>query len=76
MAKRVSDKFREKFYCEVTFFQLNSVKLEGKFETSLVEQQVNKRQSLTAEKQQEIEVINGAMSVISSKANIQISKII
>lgn len=37
MAKKVSDKFREKFYCELTFFQLDSVTLEPKFETSLIE---------------------------------------
>ena len=67
MAKKISDKFREKFFCQVMFFQLNDVKLETKFEKSFIEQQVNKRQSITAVKQQEIEVLNAKISVIKSQ---------
>ena len=37
MSKRISDKFREKFYSELTFFQLDGVALEAKFEQSLIE---------------------------------------
>ena len=37
MAKSVSDTFRENYYCDLYFFVLNSVLLEEKFETSLIE---------------------------------------
>lgn len=50
--------------------------MESQFEQKLIDQQVKKRQAITATENQTVQVIQGQISVIDSKANLLISELL
>eukprot|EP01016_Furgasonia_blochmanni_P007069 TRINITY_DN12833_c0_g1_i2.p1 TRINITY_DN12833_c0_g1~~TRINITY_DN12833_c0_g1_i2.p1 ORF type:complete len:379 (-),score=114.24 TRINITY_DN12833_c0_g1_i2:59-1144(-) len=76
MSRRVHAVLRETFFAEVVFFQINEIILESKFENQLITQQVQKRDGITSQKQQEMQILQGEINVINSQADNDVANII
>ena len=55
---------------------MREIRLEKQFEQKLIDQQVKKRQAMTATENQTVQIIQGQISVIDSNANLIINKLI
>lgn len=76
MSTEVNKEFKNKFFCELTLFLLREIKLESQFEQKIIDQQVKKRQAITATENQTVQVIQGQISVINSNASLLINNLI
>lgn len=74
MADSVNKVFKENF-AEVIALIITDIQLDQQFETSLENQQIQKRQAETAREQQKIDELEGEIQVIRSKYNTQVRDI-
>eukprot|EP01017_Pseudomicrothorax_dubius_P046114 TRINITY_DN8079_c0_g1_i4.p1 TRINITY_DN8079_c0_g1~~TRINITY_DN8079_c0_g1_i4.p1 ORF type:complete len:311 (-),score=61.97 TRINITY_DN8079_c0_g1_i4:96-1028(-) len=74
MAQAIANAF-QRFYCELTLFQLNSIVLENRIEDSILAQEINKRDAITSQQRQSIQVLQGQINVVLASASSDVQKL-